>query len=275
MVRLIDKNKKIVVIIIFMVIMLCNTIFVSATKQLVFDEAGLLSQEQVIKLEAEANDLADTYNMDIVITTTNNTDGKSSREYADDYFDYGGFGVGNEFDGILFLIDMDNREAYISTSGIGIKYLTDERIESVLDEVFESGLSNGDYFGASLGFLNGTKTYLQRGIPSDQYNEPEGSSPNKLSIVDILIGLVGGTTTGGIFYGTTKSKYKLKNPGNPFSYKSNSIVNITPEEDKLIDTFVTNRIIPKPANTNSSSSGKSTTHRSSSGRSHGGGGRKF
>ena len=144
-----------------------------------------------------------------------------------------------------------------------------------MDEVFESGLSNGDYYGASLGFLKGTKTYLQNGIPSNQYNEPEGAAPNKLTFIDVLIGLFGGTTTGGIFYGTTKSRYKLKNPGNPFSYKSNSIVNIAPGEDKLIDSFVTNRIIPKPIKTNSSSSGKSTTHRSSSGRSHGGGGRKF
>lgn len=272
----IKKFKRIVTVIVFISIIMLNSALVFSAKTLVFDEAGLLSNEQITSLETEANQLSESYNMDIVITTTNDAQGKSPREYADDYFDYGGFGVGTDFDGILFLIDMDNREAYISTSGIGIRYLTDERIERILDEVFESGLSDGDYYGATMGFLNGTRNYLQMGIPSDQYNEPEDAVvPNKLTFFDVLVGLIGGTTTGGIFYGTTKSKYKLRNPGNAFSYRNNSIVNVVPSEDKLVDSIVTNRIIPKPVNTNNSSSGRSSTHRSSSGRSHGGGGRKF
>ena len=53
-------------------------------------------------LEEEANNLSSEYNMDIVIVTTNDAAGKTSREYADDFFDYGGFGVGPDYDGILF-----------------------------------------------------------------------------------------------------------------------------------------------------------------------------
>ena len=266
--------KKIFAILIFLNLLIYS-VAVLAAKPLVFDEAGLLTDEQVLELDDEANRLSDKYAMDIVITTTNDADGKSSMEYADEYFDYGGFGQGVDFDGILFLLDMDNREAYISTSGSGIRYLTDERIERVLDRVFDSGLSNGDYFGAISGFIDATQNYLELGIPSNQYNQPEESKDNKLTIFDMLIGLVGATTTGGIFYCITKSRYKLRNPGNPFSYRNNSIVNIVNTNDELVDTFVTHRIIPKPSNTNSSSSGRSSTHTSSSGRSHGGGGRKF
>ena len=68
---------------------------------------------------------------------------------------------------------MDNREAYISTSGIAIRYLTDLRLDKILDRVFDEGLLDGDYYGAAMGFLKGTRTYLEAGIPSDQYNEPE------------------------------------------------------------------------------------------------------
>ena len=213
--------------------------------------------------------------MDIVITTTNDAQGKSSREYADDYFDYNGFGVGSDFDGILFLIDMDNREAYISTSGIGIRYLTDERIERILDSVFDSGLSDGDFYGASMVFLNVTRNFLEQGIPSNQHTVEE-KAPNRVTLFDVILGLIGGTGAGGAFYTTTKSRYKLRNPGNPFSYKNNSFVNIANTDDKIIDKVVTHRIIPRPTNTNRpSGGGRSTTHRSSSGRSHGGGGRKF
>lgn len=265
----------VLVITLFIIILLSNSLLVGAVKDLVFDEGGLLSSEERVSLEDEANQLSEEYNMDIVITTTNDTGGKSSREYADDYFDYNGFGRGPDYDGILFLIDMDNREAYVSTSGLGIRYLTDQRIEGVLDEVFESGLVDGDYYGASRGFLRRTRQYLQAGIPSDQYSVDEKEA-NRLTIFDMIIGLIGGSATGGLFYGSTRASYKLKNPGNPFSYRNNSIVNVVPGNDQLVDSMVTQRRIPRPpTGGGSSGGGRSTTHRSSSGRTHGGGGRKF
>lgn len=48
-----------------------------------------------------------------ISVTTDDALGKISMEYADDFFGNGGFGVGNDYDGILFLIDTDNREVYI------------------------------------------------------------------------------------------------------------------------------------------------------------------
>lgn len=275
MVGKLSNFNRLTIIILFVFILIFNPTSVIAEKQLVIDEAGLLTQSQIDELNAKVNRISEEYNMDIVITTTNDTDGKSSREYADDYFDYNDFGVEPNYDGILFLIDMDNREAYISTTGIGIKYLTDQRIERVLDEVFDSGLVEGDFFGASLGFINGTERYLKEGIPSNQYTEEE--KVNTLTIFDMIIALIGGLAVGGIFVVSVKSGYKLRNPGNPFSYSNNSIVNIATTEDRLVDSFVTHRRIPKPKppSGGGSSGGRSTVHRSSSGRSHGGGGRKF
>lgn len=273
MVRIIRKQ---IILIFIMIISIFSSQIVIANKPLVFDDAGLFTQDQVQQLDIDANALSEEYNMDIVIVTTDNTDGKSSREYADDYFDNGKFGVGYGYDGILFLIDTDNREAYISTSGTGIRYLTDERIERVLDVVFDSGLSNGDYYGASMGFLRGTKTYLERGIPSDQYNEPEVVVvENRLTMSEFIFSFVGGIIISGIFFITTMSKYKMKKSPNYFSYKNNSIVNFSSNDNKLIDTFITHRVIPKPTNNSNSSSGRSSTHTSSSGKTHGGGGRKF
>lgn len=265
------------VVLSFIILLLAPSISIGQNAS-VFDEANLFTQNEISKLEDQARDISNEYNIDIVIVTTEDTMGKSSREYADDYFDNGGFGIGPDLDGILFLIDMDNREAYISTSGIGIRYLTDKRIESVLDDVFDNGLSGGDFYGAALGFLKGTNAYLKKGIPSDQYNEPEGAKPkNKLTMIDFVISLLGGSTTGGLFYLRSKSNYKTKRQYNPYSYKSNSFVEMATRENKLINSYVTHRIIPTNNNNNrpNSTSGRSSTHTSSSGRTHGGGGRKF
>ncbi|WP_313233881.1 TPM domain-containing protein [Tissierella praeacuta] len=274
---MVNLTRKLMSIILSLIltIFIFNPITVSAEKSLVFDDAILFTAEEITKLETEANGLSNTYHMDIVIVTTKDTDGKTSREYADDFFDYESFGVGDNHDGILFLIDMDNREVYISTSGIGIKYLTDERIEGILDKVFDNVVS-GDYYEAANGFLKGTNDYLESGIPSSQYNKSEYIKPkNKLTFTDIIISLVGGILTSSIFYFTIKSVYKTPRNGNSFAYKENSFVNLTSNEDKLIDTFVTHRIIPKSTDNSNSSSGRSTTHTSSSGNTHGGGGRKF
>lgn len=276
MVGILRDYKRLLIYLSLLLLLTFSTMEVYGEKTLVIDHANLMTPDEILDLNDRANALSQEFSMDIVIVTSDDTEGKSSREFADDYFDYNGFGVGPNYDGILFLIDMDNREAYISTTGDGIRYLTDQRIESVLDSVFDGGLPEGDYYGASLGFLEATGYYLERGIPSDQYNEPEEViKENRLTSTDIILSIVGGLGVGGGFAFSIKSRYKFRRKSNPYSYRSNSIVNFHSNQDRLVNSFITHRVIPKPTNTSNSSGGRSTTHRSSSGRSHGGGGRKF
>lgn len=232
----------------------------------VFDDANLFSEEEIMDLNDEANIISNTYDMDIIILTTDDANGKTAMEYADDYYDYNGFGVGDDLDGILFLIDMDNREAYISTSGIGIRYLTDKRIDDILDRVLDSGLSDGDFYNGTKGFLSATAEYLKSGIP--------GEKENSLTPTETIISLLAGLTASGGFVFGTKSKYKMKNPVKPSTFRNNSIVNFPSNKDRLVDSVISHRIIPKPSS-NDSSSETSTTHTSSSGKTHGGGGKKF
>lgn len=248
---------------------------VYAEKNFVNDQAKLFTSQEASVLAQEARTMGEKYSLDVVIVTTENGGGKSSREYADDFFDYNGYGLGEDRNGILFLIDMDNREAYISTSGSGIRYLTDERRERVLDDIFAGGLSNGDMYGAAKAFLKSTEEFLEAGIPVGQYNVPE-SGANSLSVVE---GIAGAGVSGGLglgFFSSIKRKYRSKPKPQIFEYRRNSSVNLGNMADNMVNTYVTTRIIPKvTTNSSGSGSGRSTTHRSSSGRIHGGGGRKF
>ena len=270
------KVASIILILVF-IISIAGPVY--ADKELMADQGGLFTVDEAARLRQDARTLGEKYMMDIVIVTTSDTEGKSSREYADDYFDYNGYGVGEDRDGILFLMDFDNREMYISTSGSGIKYLTDERIESILDDVFSNGLTSGDNFGAANAFLEATGGYLAEGIPKEQYSVPEPVA-NSLSIAETIAAAVIAGITGLAFHSVTRSSYKGSPKPNVFEYRRNSIVNLGIIDDSLINTYVTTRIIPKADPPSQSSSGrspagKSTIHKSSSGRSHGGGGRKF
>lgn len=87
------------------------------------DNAGLLSQAEADSLRATLDQYSEELNFDIVVVTTNTLDGKTPRDYADDYFDYNGYGYGANRDGALFLryINGSSMEVWLSTSGEGIK----------------------------------------------------------------------------------------------------------------------------------------------------------
>ncbi len=264
------------ILLLLMLILLAWVSPVAAAGPLVVDLADVFSASEESQLTSDLTNLGAQNQMDLVLVTTNDTDGKSARDYADDYFDYNGYGVGPDYNGILLLIDFDNREVYISTSGSGIRYLTDARINTILDAIYQD-VGNEEYMKAAQTYLEMLSGYLKTGIPSDQYNEPE-KEPNRLTLFDGIFGFLVSGLSGLGFAGSIRKKYKGKNQTSVFDFRSNSLVNFALVGDTLLNSRTTSRIRPRPTTTTSvgrSSSGRSTTHTSSSGRSHGGGGRRF
>jgi len=74
-----------------------------------------------------------------------------------------------------------------------------------------------------------------------------------------------------------KKSYAFKKAEDVYEYTSKSDMKLSVNSDRLVNSFVTTRIRPRPKNNGggSSSSGGSHVHTSSSGRTHGGGGRSF
>ena len=57
------------------------------------DNAGLLTDTEAANLEAKLSQISDRHNVDIVIVAVDSTDGKSPMDFADDYYDYIGYGI--------------------------------------------------------------------------------------------------------------------------------------------------------------------------------------
>ena len=142
---MINIKKKMVPFISSLVLLLSFVTIVSADINFVVDDANLLSSEEEQQLREDLASFKEQYNMDAVIVTSNDLGGKSQMDYADDYFDYNGYGVGEDKSGLLLLIDMDDRKVWISTSGEAIKYFTDSRIQNIVDDI-TTQLKNADYF---------------------------------------------------------------------------------------------------------------------------------
>lgn len=246
----------------------------------VHDHAGLFDGAEYEALLKKAQSLSEASEVDIVIVTIDDAEGKTSRDYADDYYDYSGFGP----DGVLLLIDMDNRNAYISTSGTIIRYLTDSRIESILDVVVAK-LADGGYYSASVEFLNRTEGYIKTGIPDGQHNyDPETGEIDEyedaevvksLTVGEIIVSLAIGSAVGLAVVGGIKRGYSMKTAGYRYAYASKGSLELSEEADELIDRHVTRTVIHIHHDNNGVGGSRSTTHRSSSGKTHGGGGRSF
>ena len=262
----------------------------------VFDQAGLFSETEIIQLEEKIVQCRKSTKMDVVIVSAYADGERSAEEYADDYYDYGGFGVGKKASGVLLLYYMDGPgqpggECYISTAGTMINMLTDERIESILDDVY-GDLGNRDFAGATEHFLEDVKAYVKEGVESGQYTYDRDTGEivryHSIRLYEVAIAMVIAGILAGSVCLDIKKRYAMKQSSREVSnslqaYRADCAFCFSVAGDKMINKYV--RSIPIPRNTSSgsggrghsgsSSAGRSTIHTSSSGSSHGGGGRRF
>lgn len=262
----------------------------------VFDQAGLFSETEIIQLEEKIAQCRKSTKMDVVIVSVYADGERSAEEYADDYYDYGGFGVGKKASGVLLLYYMDGPgqpggECYISTAGTMINMLTDERIESILDDVY-GDLGNRDFAGATEHFLEDVKAYVKEGVESGQYTYDRDTGEivryHSIRLYEVAIAMVIAGILAGSVCLDIKKRYAMKQSSREVSnslqaYRADCAFCFSVAGDKMVNKYV--RSVPIPRNTSSgsggrghsgsSSAGRSTIHTSSSGSSHGGGGRRF
>lgn len=129
----------------------------------VYDEAGLLTADEIADLNDEIASFMEESGWNVYAVTTDDAQGKSATAYVDDFFDEHST---EQEDGVALLIDMDNREITISTCGIAIRYLTDSRIDNILDAAYAK-ISNGDYNGCMHSMLTGVETYYEKEFQRD------------------------------------------------------------------------------------------------------------
>ncbi|MBS4957452.1 MAG: TPM domain-containing protein [Clostridium sp.] len=260
-------KKKVIPCISIVIFILSFNLIVKANVNPVVDDAKLLSQDEAQKLREDIENFREKYNMDAVIVTSKDLEGKSTMDYADDYYDYNGYGLGDNKSGILLLIDMDDRKIWISTSGDAIEYFTDNRIESIINDISKY-LSDEEYFDACNIFLNNIQYYIDSGIPEGQYTYSE--EEHTLKIVLIALGVA--AIVAGVTCIVVVNSYKNSKSVSSINYIDNNSIVFTKRRDIFVNTFTTKTKIER---NNSSGGNGSSTHRSSSGNTHGGGGGSF
>ena len=148
-------------------------------KPALVDEYGLLSAEDAEALSKRLVEIGNAYQCDVIAVIVPDLGGKTAEEYADDFFDYNGYGYGAvpdasgktiDGDGILLLLSMQDRDFAVSTSGYGITAFTDYGIQTYLENEFLPYFGRNDFRQGFLAFADACGHLLdmaRSGIPYD------------------------------------------------------------------------------------------------------------
>lgn len=238
------------------------------SKDYVVDNADLLTQTEENELSKKLQDISDELQFDVVVVTTNSTGSKTATEYADDYFDYNGYGRGSNNDGALFLVDMGDRKWAISTSGYGIEAIVDSALDDMEEEIVPY-LKSGDYDGAFNEFADLTYDIVNDAKNGKSYsNSTTSTTKNHKNIgTNLIVAFSIGAGISLIIILVYRSKLKpVKFQKEEKEYIVPGSFNLRRSDDVFLYFNITK--VPIPKNNDSDDSG--SFHSSSSGSSHGG-----
>ncbi len=231
---------------------LTATSFATVVPPRLWDGADVLEEDDERRLLSRLDSLSDELSLDLVIVTVPTTEGKTPGEFADDYYDYQGFGD----DGMLLLLAMEERQMWISTSGACIDAVSDGDIDAILD-LIESDMHAGLYAEGFTAYIDACEIYAVGN------SDDVGPRYFTLAIISIVIGLIVALIVTGSMRAQLKS---VRSKSEAFDYMKADSMQITEARDLYLYRTVIREKKPESS---------SSTHRSSSGRSHGGGGRGF
>lgn len=278
-----------------MLLLMAAVLLLSLTAQAdgagqVIDDANVFTADECQRMTEIILEIEQKHQVDLVVLTTRDTPYDPSdslwrvRDYADEYYDDGGYGMGADGSGMLLLLDMHNRAMWLSTGGVMIDYINDDREEDILDHAYDR-LVEGDYGGAMIAALNRVSHWMDAGRREGFFRYDEvtgeriGGLYNALTPMEAAVAAVAGLAAAAAVYLSVSAAYNLK--GSTYTYDRSANTSVTLVRDDQV--FLRKRIHRSPIVTGNGSGGRSGggrsggsgVHTSSRGVSHGGGGRRF
>ena len=242
----------------------------------VVDDSGILTEEQLQDLRDYAKKISDKYGLDVVVNIAPRSGNLTREEYAKLFYEYNGYGLGDDYDGILLTVF--KRQGYQSdnclyASGKGLEKLAEVNRERLRGFV-QDGMDGGNYHFT-----------LKRFLQQTDHMERTGRVPRSLIywILMTVLSAVSGVIVGGI--SLFKASLRMAVPKmqeNADAYLVPGSLIVKNLGDVFLGSSTTSKYIPPVSRSSgggsSSSSGRSSyrsSYSGSSGRSHSGSGRRF
>lgn len=230
----------------------------------VYDAAGLLSENEIAKLQKRIHQFINKHNVDMVVVTINHNNKVASNgniateNFAMDFYEYNDFGKGVQakegYDGAILVIDMENRKfSMLDVGQPHDKYnVAAYNYQSYIDKMAPD-LTAKNYYSAINTFIDSYESDYEYEITFPWW---------KCSIFSLILGF--------ILLCVEKGKYKnIRKATSAANYVKEGSFRLTVKRDTFVSTHTTKTYDPPQK----SSGGGS--HGGSSGRSFGGGSGSF
>lgn len=281
-------KRRFLAILTSLLLLLMVPLTVSAEElSLVIDNAGLLTDEEIQDLSVKAAALRNQYQTDVVILIEGSLDGELPQDYAEDCLIWQDYGYGDDYNAILLLLSMEERDWCITTSGEAIFVLTDYGKQASMEEAL-SYFGNDDFYNGFQVWLDGLPVYFDafyNGEPIDGYADYSGDYYHGVRdeivyyeepvtpsfFLSLIIGLIAASVSVLIMRFSMNSK---RPQGDAANYLIQGSYHLRKEKD----VFLYSNVQKTPRQTESSSSsrgGGSSVRTHSSGRKFSSGGGKF
>ena len=245
--------------------------FHAAEKPCVVDDADMFTDGQEAILSAKVAELRQKHpDADFVIFTDMSTYGFSRGVYAADFFVFNGYGVGDNYSGMILFICMQPGNRGWWTAGTGdCEYLFSEENINRIDDRLEPYMIDGDYFNGVSNYLDDIDTMFRTGHAPQDPSHYIFTGLVSLGIGAVLSGIVllilRGMTSG------TKPSTNADTYLVPGSFK------LTESQDLFNRKVVTKTVRESETRSGGGGGGSSYSggYSSSSGSSFSGGGRSF
>lgn len=269
-------KKLKIIFVLFLLFIGVKSVNALDTSVKVYDYAEVLSEFEEKQLQGLVQEYIEEYDMDMVLVTVKEHTKSSTKVYAEDFYDYNEFGIGDTNDGIIFVIDFSfgYTDIYISTTGEAIRMYDDERINDMLDNIAMS--KDFGYYSMFTSFIMDADTYADFGIPDsnvDTVIDKFGNLVYKKRIHWVLITVISLIAPSIVVLVFVLKNKMVRKSINANYYLDNESVVIDQRKDRFINSHTTSVRINNGSL--SGGVGGSSVSRGSSGISHGGGGRRL
>lgn len=184
---------------VFFLVILLLAVPASAEGYLICDGSGLLTEEEVLKLEKIYSQYQESYGFAPVFVTTDSFDGMGYREYALNHYDLQGYPE----DCVYMLVSLEERHWYMMSNGICDERIPIDDIAIISEKVLEH-LSKGAYYEAVLVFAETSAQCFEEVVVTTTDVEPQ-KSDRRTNMIPVVGGLLIGLITVGLMAAPMKS----------------------------------------------------------------------
>ena len=247
-------TKRIICLICSVLLCLCSVspIFADEQPPRLVDGAGLLSSDEFDSINRMLDTASEKLGFDIIIRTVLSAGSSNVIDAAEEIYECNGYGYGDDSDGVILLIDMEERECALLPVGFGRSAIDKDGEDYILDRVVPL-VSDELYYDAFCKYVTLSQEFVVRAKEGDPYrygNLPKDPyDPVSSILVSFVIALIIALIATGVMKGKLKSVHRQTRASR---YIRDESMNVSNSRDLFLYRTITR--VPRPKQSSSSGS---------------------